>query len=157
MGGANDVLFSRTRALAGWLRREDCMHFSFRRGRSVSRGACDLTLQATEGAAAEADHSLGRGHRPEGTIDPPERAGMLRPLLTLLKTSLLLLAAGALGVGCGFGSGGGLTLGYLDWDENVANATLTKVLLEDDLGYDRVELKLAKGVGSVYEGLIEGE
>jgi len=62
-----------------------------------------------------------------------------------------------MGVGCGFGGGGGLTLGYLNWNENVANATLTKVLLEDDLGYDRVELKLAKGVGSVYEDLIEGE
>ena len=57
------------------------------------------------------------------------------PLLILLKISLLLLVAGALGTGCGFGSSGCFTLGYLDWDENVANATLTKVLLEDDLGY----------------------
>jgi glycine betaine/proline transport system substrate-binding protein len=79
------------------------------------------------------------------------------PLLTLLKTSLLLLAVGAMGVGCGFGGGGGLTLGYLDWNENVANATLTKVLLEDDLGYDSVELKLADRVGLVYEDLIDGE
>jgi glycine betaine/proline transport system substrate-binding protein len=77
--------------------------------------------------------------------------------LRLLGASLVLLVVGAMGVGCGFGGGGGLTLGYLDWNENVANATLTKVLLEDDLGYDRVELKLAKGVGSVYEELIDGE
>jgi glycine betaine/proline transport system substrate-binding protein len=77
--------------------------------------------------------------------------------LRLLGASLVLLVAGAMGVGCGFGGGGGLTLGYLDWNENVANATLTKVLLEDDLGYDRVELKLAKGVGSVYDDLIVGE
>ena len=77
--------------------------------------------------------------------------------MSLLRASLVLLVAGAMDVGCGFGGGGGLTLGYLDWNENVANATLTKVLLEDDLGYDRVELKLAKGVGSVYEDLIEGE
>jgi glycine betaine/proline transport system substrate-binding protein len=75
----------------------------------------------------------------------------------LLGVSLVLLVAGAMGVGCGFGGGGGLTLGYLDWNENVANATLTKVLLEDDLGYDRVELKLARGVGSVYDDLIVGE
>jgi glycine betaine/proline transport system substrate-binding protein len=107
----------------------------------------DPTLQATEGAAAEADHSLGRGH-PQGG-----------PLLRLLRASIVLLVAGAgaVGVGCGFGGGGGLTLGYLDWNENVANATLTKVLLEDDLGYDRVELKLAKGVDSVYDDLIVGE
>ena len=77
--------------------------------------------------------------------------------MRLLGVSLVLLVAGAMGVGCGFGGGGGLTLGYLDWNENVANATLTKVLLEDDLGYDRVELKQAKGVGSIYEELIEGE
>jgi glycine betaine/proline transport system substrate-binding protein len=69
----------------------------------------------------------------------------------------MLLVAGALGVGCGFGGGGGLTLGYLDWDENVANATLTKVLLEDHLGYQNVELKLADDVGPAYQDLIDGE
>ena len=77
--------------------------------------------------------------------------------MRLVGATLVLLMAAAMGVGCGFGGGGGLTLGYLDWNENVANATLTKVLLEDDLGYDRVELKLAKGVGSIYEDLIEGD
>jgi len=82
---------------------------------------------------------------------------MLWPLLTLLKTSLLLLAVGAMGVGCGFGGGGGLTLSYLDWNENVANATLTKVLLEEDLGYASVELKPADRVELVYEDLIDGE
>jgi glycine betaine/proline transport system substrate-binding protein len=82
---------------------------------------------------------------------------MLWPLLTLLKTSLLLLAVGAMGVRCGFGGGGGLTLGYLDWNENVANATVTKVFLEEDLGYASVELKLAGRVGLVYEDLIDGE
>jgi len=69
----------------------------------------------------------------------------------------MLLVAGALGVGCGFGGVGGLTLGYLDWDENVANATLTKVLLEDHLGYQNVELKLADDVGPAYQDLIDGE
>lgn len=77
--------------------------------------------------------------------------------MRLLGVSLVLLVAGAMGVGCGFGGGGGLTLGYLDWNENVASATLTKVLLEDDVGYDRVELKLADGVGAVYKDLIDGE
>lgn len=74
----------------------------------------------------------------------------------LLKTSLLLLVAGALAAGCGFGGGGDLTLGYLGWDENVANSYLTKVLLEEELGYENVELKLADDVGSVYKDLIEG-
>jgi glycine betaine/proline transport system substrate-binding protein len=82
---------------------------------------------------------------------------MVELLLTLLKTSLLLLIAGVLGAGCGFGGGGELTLGYLGWDENVANSNLTKVLLEEELGYENVELKLADGVGAVYRDLIEGE
>jgi glycine betaine/proline transport system substrate-binding protein len=77
--------------------------------------------------------------------------------LRLLGVCLVLLVAGTMGVGCGFGGGGGLTLGYLDWNENVASATLTKVLLEDDLGYDRVELKLADRVGEIYDDLIDGE
>jgi glycine betaine/proline transport system substrate-binding protein len=114
-------------------------------------------LQANEGEAAEADHSLGRGSRPKGTTDPPNKTGMVGPLLILLKTSLLLLAAGALGAGCGFGGGGDLTLGYLGWDENVANSYLTKVLLEEEFGYENVELKLADDVGPVYRDLIEGE
>ena len=82
--------------------------------------------------------------------------GMPAPLLTLLKIPVLLLVAWALAAGCGFGGGGELTLGYLGWDENVANSNLTKVLLEGDLGYENVELKLADDVGPVYEDLIEG-
>jgi glycine betaine/proline transport system substrate-binding protein len=39
----------------------------------------------------------------------------------------------------------------------VANSNLTKVLLEEELGYENVELKLADGVGAVYRDLIEGE
>lgn len=114
-------------------------------------------MQANEGEAAEADHSLGRGSRPKGASGPPKGTGMVGPLLTLLKACVLLLIAGALGVGCGFGGGGDLTLGYLGWDENVANSNLTKVLLEEELGYENVELKLADGVGAVYRDLIEGE
>jgi glycine betaine/proline transport system substrate-binding protein len=114
-------------------------------------------LQANEGEAAEADHSLGRGSRPKGTTDPSNKTGMVGPLQILLKTPLLLLAVGALGAGCGFGGGGDLTLGYLGWDENVANSYLTKVLLEEELGYENVELKLADDVGPVYKDLIEGE
>ena len=120
------------------------MHFCFRRGRGVSGRTCDLVLQATGGEIAEFDYSLGGGSRPRGTNDPSSRAGFVGPLLILLKTSLLLLVAGFLAAACGFGGGWDLTLGYLGWDENVANSYLTKVLLEEDLGYEKVELKLAK-------------
>jgi glycine betaine/proline transport system substrate-binding protein len=123
----------------------------------MSCGACDPALQADEGEAAEADYSLRRGSRPKGANGPPKGAGLVGPLLTLLKASVLLLIAGALGAGCGLGGGGDLTLGYLGWDENVANSNLTKVLLEEELGYENVELKLADGVGAVYRDLIEGE
>jgi glycine betaine/proline transport system substrate-binding protein len=133
------------------------MHFRSRRGRGVGGGACDPTLLANEGEAAETDYSLGRGSHPKGASDPPKRTGLLGPLLTLLKTSVLFLIAGTLGVGCGFGGGGDLTLGYLGWDENVANSYLTKVLLEEELGYDNVELKLADDVGPAYKDLNEGE
>jgi hypothetical protein len=129
----------------------------FRRRRGVGGGACDPTLQANEGEAAEADYSLGRGSRPRGTNDPRSRTGIVGPLLRLLKTSLLLLVAGALAAGCGFGGRGDLTLGYLGWDENVANSYLTKVLLEEELGYEKVELKLTDNVGTVYKDLIGGK
>ena len=65
------------------------MHFCFRRGRDVSGGACNRTLQANEGEAAEADYSLRRGTRPKRTNDPPKRTGLVGSLLTLLKTSML--------------------------------------------------------------------
>lgn len=34
-----------------------------------------------------------------------------------------------------------LVLGSIGWDENVAVSNLTKVLLEDELGYQNVQLK----------------
>ena len=53
-----------------------------------------------------------------------------------LFAAILALTLGVLAsAGCG-GPGGGevLTLGNIGWDENVAVANLTKVLLEDDPG-----------------------
>jgi glycine betaine/proline transport system substrate-binding protein len=66
---------------------------------------------------------------------------------------------GALSAGCGAGGWGGreLTLGYLGWDENVANSNLIKVLLEDEFGYETVELELADDVRAVFEGVASGE
>lgn len=69
-------------------------------------------------------------------------AGVLVPCLGMLIALFLL-------VGCGGGeesasaeeSDGKVVLGYVDWEESVAMAQLTKVILEDELGYDEVELR----------------
>src|SRR5215217_2021863 len=72
------------------------------------------------------------------------------------------LAVAAFVVGCGGGggsaeSGGGtLTLGNIGWTENVAVANLTKVVLEEDLGYQEVELKTLD-VGLLFEGVAGGD
>ncbi len=80
-----------------------------------------------------------------------------------LVALLLALAAGALATGCGgvLGVAGGkeLTLGYIVWDENVAVSNLTKVLLEEDLGYEKVELQLidVEVVKQVFQGVADGD
>jgi glycine betaine/proline transport system substrate-binding protein len=79
-----------------------------------------------------------------------------------LPILLLILVVGTLATGCsGFGaiSGGKqLTLGYIGWDENVAVSTLTKVLLEEQLGYE-VELQRSDEavLKQVYSGVAGGE
>jgi glycine betaine/proline transport system substrate-binding protein len=73
----------------------------------------------------------------------------------------LVVAVGVLATGCsGLGAVSGgkeLTLGYIEWDENVAVSNLTKVLLEEELGYE-VELRLTDEavVQQVFEGVAEG-
>ena len=81
----------------------------------------------------------------------------------LLKTSgklfvvILALAVGALMAGCGSSSQNKeLKLGNIGWDENVAVGNLTKVLLEDELGYENVELRTLD-VGPLYEGVGNGD
>lgn len=64
---------------------------------------------------------------------------------------------GALPAGCGFGGTEQITLGYLTWDENIAVSNLTKVLLEEELGYETVELRRAADVGPVYEMVATSE
>jgi glycine betaine/proline transport system substrate-binding protein len=60
--------------------------------------------------------------------------------------------------GCG-GPGGGevLTLANIGWDENVAVSSLTKVLLEDELGYERVEISSSTNLDSTYRDVASGE
>jgi glycine betaine/proline transport system substrate-binding protein len=79
-----------------------------------------------------------------------------------LPILLLVLVVGALALGCsGLGAVSGgkqLTLGYIDWDENVAISSLTKVLLEEKLGY-KVELQRSDEavLEQVYSGVAGGE
>ena len=80
----------------------------------------------------------------------------LLALMSALVVALLVVA------GCGGGgassssSGGTLTLGNIGWQENVAVANLTKTVLEEDLGYDKVELKTLD-VGLLFEGVAGGD
>jgi glycine betaine/proline transport system substrate-binding protein len=74
---------------------------------------------------------------------------------------LLFLAVGALAAGCGglgvVSGGKELTLGYIGWDENVAVSNLTKVLLEEELGYEvELQLKNEAVVKQVFRGVAEG-
>src|SRR3712207_8618335 len=63
------------------------------------------------------------------------------PRSTLFPYTTLFRSAGCGGGGASSSSGGTLTLGNIGWQENVAVANLTKVVLEEDLDYDEVELK----------------
>ena len=79
-----------------------------------------------------------------------------------LLNLLLSVAVGVLAVGCGglgaVSGGKELRLGYIGWDENVAVSTLTKVLLEEELGYE-VELQRSNVavVKQVFRGVAGGD
>jgi glycine betaine/proline transport system substrate-binding protein len=76
--------------------------------------------------------------------------------LRVLAVSVCLVVVGV-GAGCsGQDAGETLTLGYLEWDENVAVSNLTKVILEEELGYDDVELKRTD-IGPVFDQVADGE
>ena len=92
---------------------------------------------------------------PERRRSLPRGAALRRALLTVA----LAVVAAAVMVGCSSAGASGdkeLLIAYKDWDENVAVANLTKVLLEEDLGYDKVELKLVE-LPEVYEGVAGGD
>src|SRR3712207_1634849 len=83
----------------------------------------------------------------------------------MIKRLLVLVAAftvAAFVAGCGGGGGFGssenktLTLGSIGWTENVAVSNLTKVVLEEDLGYQEVELKTLD-VGVLFQGVAGGD
>jgi len=74
-----------------------------------------------------------------------------------LLAVILALAVGALTAGCGGSEQPKeLKLANIGWDENVAVSTLTKVLLEDEFGYERVERRTAE-LDSTYQEVASGD
>ena len=72
---------------------------------------------------------------------------------------LLILVGAPLATGCGgSGASGSKTLDVADigWTENTAIAQLTKVLLEEELGYEEVTIHVSE-LDSVYEDVAEGD
>ena len=84
-----------------------------------------------------------RGARQRGA----RLASHARSTLALLPGLLLALATGLLTAGCADANQANVStnervsLGYVEWDESLAVANLTKVLLEEGLGYEEVELR----------------
>src|SRR5215207_8769195 len=71
--------------------------------------------------------------------------------------ALLVLGAFAL-TGCGgLGQGKDLLLANIGWDENVAVSNLTKVLLEDELDYERVDIDTSENLDATYRRVASGE
>src|ERR671911_1269192 len=73
--------------------------------------------------------------------------------------AILALVLGALALtGCGgLGQGKVLILANIGWDENVAVSNLTKVLLEDELNYDRVDIDISENLDATYRKVASGE
>ena len=71
---------------------------------------------------------------------------------------LLLLLVSTLATGCGGGEDSAKRLDIADigWTENTAIAHLTKVLLEEELGYEQVTIKTTD-LDSVYSSVAEGD
>lgn len=76
-----------------------------------------------------------------------------------LLAAILALVLGALALtGCGaLGQEEGLRLANIGWDENVAVSNLTKVLLEDELDYESVEVRTEDNLDSTYREVASGE
>ena len=73
--------------------------------------------------------------------------------------AILALMMGAFTLtGCGgLGQNSRLMLANIGWDENVAVSNLTKVLLEDELGYERVEIDTSEDLDATFQMVASGE
>jgi len=73
-----------------------------------------------------------------------------------LLAVILVLMISVLVAGCGGSSSKELKIADIGWDENTAVANLTKVLLEDELGYDNVTIQNVD-LGLVFKGVDTGD
>jgi glycine betaine/proline transport system substrate-binding protein len=76
-----------------------------------------------------------------------------------LSAAILALVLGAFALtSCGgLGQGTRLLLANIGWDENVAISNLTKVLLEDELDYERVDIDTSEDLDATYQEVASGE
>ena len=74
-------------------------------------------------------------------------------MLALLVTTI----AASCGSGAGSSGNKTLTLGSIGWNENIAVSTLTKVVMEDDLGYEEVQIKGPLELGPLFQGVASGD
>ena len=80
-----------------------------------------------------------------------------------ISTLVLAVAVAALVLaGCGGGgatSSGGKTQnqGSIGWNENIAVSTLTQVVMEDQLGYEEVQIKGPLELGPLFQGVASGD
>jgi glycine betaine/proline transport system substrate-binding protein len=76
-----------------------------------------------------------------------------------LVAAILALVIGALTLtGCGgLGQNNGLLLANIGWDENVAVSNLSKVILEDEIGYESVEIRTNDDLDATYRKVASGE
>ena len=76
----------------------------------------------------------------------------------LLAAALALLLGALAPTGCGvLGQGEMLKLANIGWDENIAVSNLTKILLEEELGYEGVEIHTDQDLDSTYREVASGE
>jgi glycine betaine/proline transport system substrate-binding protein len=73
-------------------------------------------------------------------------------ILVLVLGSLTLTGCGGIGQ-----NNNRLLLANIGWDENVAVSNLTKVLLEDELGYESVEIRTRDDLDATYRDVASGE
>jgi glycine betaine/proline transport system substrate-binding protein len=79
-----------------------------------------------------------------------------RPLALVLTLLVTTIAAGC-GGGAGSSGNKALTLGSIGWNENIAVSTLTQIVMQDDLGYDGVQVKGPLELGPLFEGVARGD
>ena len=74
---------------------------------------------------------------------------------------ILVLAASVLVAGCGGGGGSSqnseIRLGDIGWDESQAVANLSKILFEEELGYENVEIQRLESPALLFQGVAQGE